>query len=196
MKKQTEKRVVSAAHVEARAEDEGRKIIGYAALYDSPTDIGGMFREQIARGAFAEAIGRDDVRALIDHDASRVLGRTTAGTLRLSEDDKGLRVEIDPPDTQIARDLMVSLERGDINQMSFAFRVEQEQWDFDQEPPMRTVRAVELLDVSAVTYPAYEDTEVGLRSLEAAKAEHQPSQSAAIGAATRMRHAVKIRGIG
>ena len=162
---QIEHRVRGEVRADPGGDGEGRKFVGYAALFNTPADIAGVFREQIAPGAFAEAIGRDDVRALVNHDANMVLGRSTAGTLRLSEDERGLRVEIDVPDTQAARDLGISMERGDISQMSFGFRATREEFT-DEEPPLRTIREAELFDVSVVTYPAYEETEVGLRSLQ------------------------------
>lgn len=159
-----------------KASETGAKMIeGYAAVFNSPTAIGSYFREQIAPGAFTEAIGRDDVRALFNHDNNLVLGRSTAGTLRFSEDARGLKNEIDPPDTQFARDLMVSMERGDITQMSFGFYVDKEMWDETVTPPLRTILKVRLADISIVTMPAYEDTEahvVALRSLEKSRAQH------------------------
>lgn len=167
----TQKRETRAASIELRADGEKRKIAGYAALFDTPADIAGMFREQIAKGAFAAAIERDDVRALFDHDSALVLGRNRAGTLKLEEDDKGLRIEIDPPDTQFARDLMVSMERGDITQMSFGFIATRQEWDDTQTPPLRTVLEVELFDVSVVTYAAYPETSAAVRSLEAFRKE-------------------------
>ncbi len=130
-------------NVEMRAAGEARKIEGYAAVFNSPADIGGMFRELVAPGAFAKAIARDDVRGLINHDDNLVLGRNKAGTLRLAEDSTGLQFEIDPPDTQYARDLLVSLERGDVSQMSFAFQPEEELWDFTEEPVTRTLDDLE-----------------------------------------------------
>jgi hypothetical protein len=86
----------------------------------------------------------------------------------MKEDDQGLAIEIDPPDTQAARDLMVSIERGDISQMSFGFRVKGEEWEFNdgEDPDIRTLTEVQLFDVSPVTYPAYTQTDVGVRSLE------------------------------
>lgn len=159
--------------VEMRADaDQPSRLVGYAALFSTPTEIAGAFREQIAPGAFADAVTRDDVRALFNHDANFVLGRNTAGTLTLSEDSRGLRYEIDPPDTQWARDLMVSVQRGDISQSSFAFEVIEEAWDYptrDAALPTRTILRAKLYDVSPVTYPAYESTTVSARSLEAAK---------------------------
>ena len=164
--------------VEVRTEaSEKPQLSGYAAVFGSVTEIAGMFREQIAPGAFAKAAKEDDVRALFNHDANYVLGRTTSGTLRLVEDDKGLRYEADPPDTQWARDLMVSVARGDVSQSSFAFEVTDDEWDYGKrgELPLRTIKAVRLHDVSPVTYPAYTATTVSARSMEAAKREAVPA---------------------
>lgn len=156
--------------LEVRASDGGRTIAGYAAVFNSETDIGGYFREQIAPGAFSPSL-KGDVRALFDHDTAHVLGRTKSGTLRLAEDDKGLAVEIDLPDTQTARDLTASMERGDIDGMSFGFRVTKQEWDETQDPPLRTIREVELFEVSVVTFPAYADTEIALRTRQEAEEE-------------------------
>lgn len=160
----------------ARAADgpESRKLVGHAAVFGEPTDIGGWFREQIAPGAFADSITTDDIRALFNHNPDFVLGRNTAGTLRLAEDADGLAVEIDPPDTQMARDLAVSIARGDISQMSFAFEVLAEEWVMGEgkELDLRTIKKVRLYDVSPVTFPAYEGTDIALRSRDAwAKAQ-------------------------
>ena len=159
-----------AEPVEYRKDADKPGLSGYAAVCGSATEIAGLFREQIARGAFKDAVGRDDVRALFNHDANFVLGRSTSGTLRLIEDDKGLRYDVDAPDTTWARDLMVSVQRGDINQSSFAFEVTEEEWDYSKrgEMPLRTIKSVRLYDVSPVTYPAYGTTSVSARSLERA----------------------------
>lgn len=164
-----ERRALTAAP-ELRADGGAKVARGYAALFDSETEIGGYFKERIAPGAFTDAVNAD-VRALIDHDTGRVIGRTVAGTLRLSQDERGLFVEIDLPDTTDGRDLAVQLERGDITGMSFGFRVLKEEWDETGAMPVRTILAVELYEVSAVAFPAYADTELALRSLEKAKAE-------------------------
>ncbi|MCG8430859.1 MAG: HK97 family phage prohead protease [Candidatus Omnitrophica bacterium] len=152
--------------IEKRDDDEGTKIVGHAAVFNEATDIGGMFREQVAPGAFKESIKADDVRALFNHDPNFVLGRNVAGTLRMSEDKKGLAIEIDPPDTQTARDLEVSMRRGDITQMSFAFQVKKETWEEGEEgeSDLRTLQEVRLFDVSPVTFPAYDGTDVAVRS--------------------------------
>ena len=162
-------RVISQMAVEKRA-DEGERLVGYAAVFDTETDIGGYFRERIARGAFAEALGRDDIHALYNHDYQHVLGRAKAGTLALAEDDHGLRVEITPPNTQIARDLMENIRAGNVDQMSFAFSMQggAQEWDESGDTPLRTIKQVgELYEVSIVPRGAYPTTEIGLRCLDA-----------------------------
>lgn len=157
--------------VEARAEGEARQLQGYAAVFNQRTDILGLFEERIAPGAFKDAIGRDDVRALFNHDPNYVLGRTTAGTLRLFEDAKGLRYEVDLPDTQAGRDVSALVARGDVQGSSFSFqvKVEEESWDYEAKPPVRTILRVKLYDVGPVTFPAYEQTSVAARCLTAAR---------------------------
>jgi HK97 family phage prohead protease len=152
---------------EMRMELSGKKIVGYAAKFapNRSQDLGG-FIEQIDPQAFTRSLKAGaDVRALIDHNPSLILGRTLSGTLQLSTDSTGLLVEITPPDTSYSRDLMVSLERGDVTQMSFAFITKEDSWDKEESLNIRTLLDVDLHDVSAVTYPAYLNTEIGLRSL-------------------------------
>jgi len=161
-----ERRIGTIA-VEARAEGEPRTLTGYAALYGTEARIGDLFREVIDPGAFRSALQRkDDVRALFNHDANHVLGRTTSGTLVLAEDERGLRYTVTLPDTQAGRDLWVSVQRGDVSQSSFAFAVDAEEWrDQRSDMPLRVVKDVHLFDVSAVTYPAYDETSVAARSM-------------------------------
>jgi HK97 family phage prohead protease len=149
-----------------------RGISGYAAIHydgDSSSEYElwafGNERcvERLAVGCFDRALAeKDDVRALYNHDANCVLGRSAAGTLDLRCDKRGLHYQIDPPDTQLARDLMTSIGRGDINGSSFAFTVEDEVWQEtktgDNILIVREVRSVRLLDISPCTYPAYEGT--------------------------------------
>jgi HK97 family phage prohead protease len=193
-----ERRSLSVAP-EIRESDEGRTIKGYAAVYNDIATIGGSFREVIAPGAFKETLG-GDIRALVDHDSGRVIGRSTAGTLRLFEDDKGLAVEIDLPDTTDGRDLAVSLSRGDISGMSFGFRVTHDEWDETGDTPLRTIHAIELFEVSAVAFPAYDGTELALRSRDKAKeetdqAERNAAQAKARIAARKAESEQKFRGI-
>lgn len=160
-------RIVSVK-VEARAteDSEKRTLSGYAIVYDSPTLIGDEawgFTEVIARGAADEAI-KGDVVALVSHDRARVLGRTTSGTLRLKSDEHGVAVEIDLPDTTDGRDMFELVSRGDISGMSFAFNPTKQVWDESVQPPKRTITEMEVLEVSAVAFPAYEDTELKARA--------------------------------
>ncbi|MBB5041939.1 HK97 family phage prohead protease [Shinella fusca] len=155
--------------LEVRADNDKRTLVGYAAVFERLTNIGSYFQEKLSPGAFSDALD-GDVRALVDHDPGRVVGRTKSGTLRLSEDGVGLRVEIDVPNTSDGNDLWELVSRGDISGMSFGFRVKKETWDETVSPPMRTIEKVELHEVSAVAWPAYEDTTIGVRSLEAFRA--------------------------
>ena len=159
------------AQAEVRlVEQEGHgtaKIVGYAAVFNAMSkDLGG-FREKIMPGAFTATLERrDDVAALFSHSSSHVLGRLSAGTLRMKEDEVGLLVEIDPPNTTIGRDVVESIRRGDLDSMSFGFVVDEEEWSRDEIGEVRTLNSVSLFDVSVVTWPAYPDTEVAVRSLE------------------------------
>src|SRR5574344_2194519 len=142
-------------------------IEGYASVFDSwSEELGGIdpFREKVVKGAFAQTIQEDDIRALFNHDPNYVLGRNKSGTLTLQEDEKGLLVRIIPPKTQWARDLLVSINRGDITQMSFGFTVELDRWSYENGVDVRELLKVKLFDVSPVTYPAYSETECGIRS--------------------------------
>ncbi|MBB3142200.1 HK97 family phage prohead protease [Halomonas organivorans] len=176
---EVEKRAL-AAEVRAEEGEEGQpaRIVGHGAVFNKRSEmIMGMFKEEIAPGAFDDVLG-DDVRALFNHDANFVLGRTRAKTLELSVDAEGLRYEITPPDTQSVRDLVLApLSRGDITGSSFAFRVAPDGDEWREEDDGLIVRTItrfsRLLDVSPVTYPAYPDAGAAARSLEARCAEVQ-----------------------
>ena len=180
--------------MDASGAKSGAIIVGHAAVFDSPTTIyeGKYYRlqEVIRKGAFKNAIkAKQDVRALFNHDPNFVLGRTTSGTLALTEDDIGLACRIDAPTTQTIEDLVCSpIERGDIDKMSFAFsiRVSPTQkmtenpdgstvyedggqritttYDGTRETDFREILDADLYDVSPVTFPAYDDTDVSVRS--------------------------------
>jgi HK97 family phage prohead protease len=174
---------LDAIQIEARAEGKEARIVGHAAVFNMLSEDLGGFREQIAPGAFQEAIEKDDVRALFNHNPDYTLGRNRSGTLTLKEDSRGLLIEVTPPDTQVARDLMVSMSRGDINQMSFGFSLRPggEDWAKDDEGRwIRTIKKVRLFDVSPVTFPAYPQTDVSIakRTLdERLKAERSASEA-------------------
>jgi hypothetical protein len=157
----------------AQSEADAKTTTGYAVLFNHETDIGGYFREKFSPGAFTKSLVDRDVVALHSHDGGRPLGRRSRDTLRLTEDQKGLGFENDLPDTQDGRDLAISIERGDIEGMSFRFRALKEEWDETQDPPLRTVVEAELYEITYTAFPAYADTEVGLRSLEHARHERR-----------------------
>jgi len=162
----------------SKKEGEPTRIVGYAAVFDKLSEDFGGWREQIAPGAFAKTIKNDDIRALVDHDSGRIIGRNSAGTLTLSEDKEGLKVEILPPDTQVGRDIVTSIERGDVSGMSFGFRTITDNWRTVDEEEIRTLEEVKLFDVSPVTFPAYPDTDVGVRSYEKRCAERSGDEGA------------------
>ncbi len=153
--------------VEVRESGDGLTVEGYAAVFGQETDIAGMFREVIEPGAFEDAIGRDDVVFLINHEGLP-LARTRSGTLTLEQDDHGLKMrselDVNDPDVQ---SIVGKMKRGDLDKMSFAFLPEVEEWDDSGDMPLRKVRSAKLFDVSVVTTPAYDGTEIGLRSLDA-----------------------------
>jgi HK97 family phage prohead protease len=164
-----EKRFIELPAVEIRAEKDSPPVFyGYAAKFNSRSElIMGYFYEQIAKGAFADTITNDDIRCLIDHNPTLVLGRNRSKTLRMREDDSGLYIECTMPDTTYARDLQATVARGDVSGMSFAFVTEEDAWEYNKdETPLRTLKRVGLQDVSIVTYPAYAATEVDVRSYE------------------------------
>lgn len=141
-----------------------RFVEGYAAVFGEPADICGVYTEILAPGAFDKTLATNgDIRALFNHDTAQVLGRSKSGTLHLTEDDHGLAFRLELPDTSTGRDLAVSMQRGDINQCSFGFYPTVEEWDYsDPDNPVDTIREVELIEISIVTFPAYEGTEAAL----------------------------------
>lgn len=162
----------TTVRVEVRAAGETRTIGGYAALFDSPSQNLGGFREFIAPGAFNRAASRNwpgsgtGVLARYNHDDNLLLGNTDSGTLRLSVDETGLRYDVDVPETGNSAGIYELVQRGDVRSSSFAFMTDDDEWSTDDSGfPVRTLRQVQLLDVAPVNTPAYLDTSVGLRSL-------------------------------
>jgi len=156
--------------VEARADANGTPtaLAGYAAVFDTPTTIGGPhpFQEVVDRHAFDDVLG-DDVRVLFNHDPNLLLGRTKSGTASLAIDDRGLRYEVTPPNTQVGKDVLALVTRGDIDGSSFGFRVLEDTWTegaTSDELPLRRINKVALYDVSPVTQPAYPTSTVEARN--------------------------------
>lgn len=168
-----EKRTLTfdSLEVEERADDQSPLIVGHAAVFNQlSVDLGG-YRERIRRGAFAKTILEQDVRALFNHDANFVLGRSKSKTLEMREDETGLLIRIDPPKTQLINDMVLApVRRRDITQMSFMFRAQRQEWIDDSvtQERIRELVEVRLYDVSVVTFPGYEGTDVAVRSALAA----------------------------
>ncbi len=165
------------------------RLVGYAAVFNSWSEDLGGFREKIDPGTFQRAIGEQDIRCLFNHNADVVLGRNLSKTLRLIEDETGLRYEVDLPDTQAARDLYVSVSRGDVTGCSFTFRTVRDEWlNHPDGQVERTLKDVDLLDVGPVTFPAYPETTVMVRSMvEQMRQAAQTELTDAAGAAEKAR---------
>ena len=157
-------RSLKLEEVRAEAFDQSLKIGGYAAVFNKFSEDLGGFKEKISRGAFANTIAVGDIRALWNHDMGTILGRTKSGTLKLSEDDYGLRFDLDLPNTSVGNHVYEVIKRGDVTGVSFGFFVNKETWDFNQEPAIRTIHDIELIEVSPVIWPAYTQTSVNVRS--------------------------------
>lgn len=147
-----------------------RRLVGYASVFDSPSEDLGGFIEIVRQGAFTRSLesNRVDPLALVHHIPHLVLGRRSAGTLRLEQDAKGLAFEVDLPETQTARDLLVSVERGDIRGASFAFTVADkgDKWEVRGDQVTRELLDVTLHEISIAPVPAYPDTSVARRTLD------------------------------
>ena len=172
MTKVMERRIVTTS-LSLRTAGKGTGTLsGYAATFNNLSNDLGGFKERIAPGAFSSALKKNaDVRCLVNHDPSLILGRTKAGTLTLREDSVGLSFDCELPDTSTGRDIRTLIQRGDISQCSFSFQCgegdDEYQNDMDENGkfmPIRTIRNLNLFDVSAVTYPAYEQTSVSARA--------------------------------
>lgn len=157
-----------ASNFKTREDGEDLRIEGHFAVFGIDYNIFDGYTESVAPGAFTDTLG-GDVRALIDHDTRLVLGRTTAGTLELREDDKGLwgSIKINPKD-QDAMNLYARVQRGDVNQCSFGFNILDEETEKREDGSIHwTIRKVELFEVSCCTFPAYKETNISARQADA-----------------------------
>jgi len=151
-------------NAELRAASDSRTVRGYAAVFNSASRPLGptRYREYIRRGAFARSLSGDIV-GLYNHDAEHVLGRTSAGTMSLAEDETGLATEIDLPPTTIGKDVYELVKRRDLKGMSFGFNINRDEWNRDRT--VRTLLDIELHEVSIVALPSYESTSIEARSV-------------------------------
>lgn len=190
MKTKTERRFTPFQDTELRVEpgESGQRIVGYVARFNRWSPIYYDFREQVAPGFFDDVLSQD-VRGLFNHDSNWVLGRTTAGTMRLRADELGLLTDIDAPETDLIADLVLSpIRRRDVTGASFSFTVAEDRWDKNDEGlwERTLIRAAELFDVGPVTFPFYPDTDLAVRSLDAWRT-HQPAEGPPADPANRLR---------
>lgn len=178
-----------------RAEGQTPKLVGYSARFNTLSEDLGGWREEIAPGAFSDVLD-DDVRALFNHDPNYVLGRNKAKTMRMKEDDKGLRIEVDLDDDHIATYVTRKIERGDVTGQSFSFVLPPEggrAWKEVDGMYIRTItKVMRLYDVGPVTFPAYPDTDIAVRSMGVAFRTSEPQDAEAIIAEARAALAPKV----
>jgi len=178
--KNREVRFIPLDDLEVRGEgDEAKIVFGMAAPYERQTDLG-YFKETFARGAFKAGIDeKRDAFALFHHDFANVLGRTGAGTLKLEDRADGVHYELDMPDTALGRDLLVSIRRKDIEGVSVSWPYDsvKDEWDHSKDPPERRILEAELVEMSITAIPAYTDTTLAERSLDAAREEFQTAHA-------------------
>lgn len=170
----TETRELVTDKIDIREDEDGeRTISGYAVKWEKKSHVLGYFRkfrEQFKKGAFEDSLQEDDQRFLWSHDVSKVLGRVGNETLRLEEDTTGLRFELDLPKTTLGNDTYESIKRGDIDGVSFGFKMIDDEMDEpDDDLPLRTVKKAKLLEVSAVAFPAFPDSQVSARGYDRVK---------------------------
>lgn len=186
-----ERRAWQDCQLEIReADGQPARIVGRAVPFgELSVDLGG-WREIIVAGAFDIA---GDIRSLWQHNAAQVLGRTTAGTMTLTADERGIYPDIMVPDTQWARDALVSLRRGDVSGFSFGFYVREDNWMVTGREIVRQVLRGELLEVSPVTFPAYPTTSAQARDQAAAllRAQQDGGDVIALAEAARARRAAE-----
>tara|TARA_R100000655_G_scaffold71369_1_gene109734 strand:+ start:3696 stop:4805 length:1110 start_codon:yes stop_codon:yes gene_type:complete len=184
---------------EVRNEDgvtTSKKIVGYPVVFNSLSNDLGGFVEKVERGAFTESLkNNDEVHALFNHDSDKVLGRRGSGTLKLWEDDYGLRMELDPPNTTLGNDVVELLNRGDLVSMSFGFYDVDDSWEVRDGANVRTINSARLFDVSIVLNPAYNQASVQLahRSLEKFQAEKEVEQSNLDAAGKQIDLSIRLR---
>lgn len=170
-------RTIAAVPKLDQTEASSLTLCGMAATYDGVADLG-AYRERIAPGAFSKSLADgDDCRCLVNHDPNKILGRCKNGTLALRETDQGLAFAVSiNPEVSYARDLYSAVKRGDMSECSFAFTCDDDDWDTetdDSGTPVlwRTLKRVNLYDVSIVTQPAYDNTSVMARAAAAGQVE-------------------------
>lgn len=162
-----ERRNYPITDMEVRSEEGQPTIIrGYAAVFDQLSVPLYGFREKIQKGAFAESLSKNNIKALWNHNSDFPLGSTSGGTLRLEEDERGLSFELELPNNSWGHDAGISIQRKDVDGVSFGFSVKKDSWDnTDPNNSIRTLEDVDLIEISPTPFPAYPATNVSARSL-------------------------------
>ena len=164
---QLELRTVDIEEMEYREEEDKPVISGYVVRFEKLSEELYGFREKVAQGAFAKSLNEMRVLSFWNHNSDIVLGNTENDTLKVSEDDKGLRFELLLPDTQAGKDARALIKRGDVKGMSFGFRTLKDEWDeTSPDSVVRTLKEVRLYEVSPTAMPAYPQSSVAARSME------------------------------
>lgn len=161
---------------EIRAEGgEERRVSGYAAVFNKLSEVLYNFREKIAPGAFKRSLKENDILALWSHNPDIPIGRTSSNTLSLSEDDTGLRFSLDLPDSPWGHSAYTAISRGDVKGVSFGFMVREDEWKRGEEgkPHIRTLKDVDLIEISPTAFPAYPQTSVSARDLQSVVEEQE-----------------------
>lgn len=184
MSKELERRHVELSNMEIRNTDDGKTIVGgYVVEFEKLSVPLYGFREKVRKGAFEKSLRNSNVKALWNHNSDLVLGSTKNGTLKLWEDDRGLKFELELPDTTWGRDAAATIKRGDVDGVSFGFETVVDEWDnSDENNVIRTLVEVNLFEISPTPFPAYPDSSVGVRSAKQVYEEYASSLQADGGA--------------
>lgn len=169
-----ERRTTTGPEIRVENRDGKNTVVGYGAVFYRDGTPGTEYKmfsdlvERISPGAFSRALKeKHDAAGLFNHDPNMLLGRVSSGTMRLAVDERGLRYEIDLPDTTVAKDVAASIARGDVQGSSFAFKVTKQSWSEQKDgPDIRTIEDLDLFDTGPVVFPAYSGTTTGLRSCD------------------------------
>ena len=154
-------------NVEIREEEGKNYLDGYVVEFEKQSHLIWFFREKVRKGAFEETLRNDTIKGLFNHNTDLVLGSTKSGTLKLQEDDRGLKFELELPNTTAGKDAAESIKRGDIDGVSFGFQSITDEWDeTDPQEPIRTLVKVKLFEISPTAFPAYPDSQVSARSVK------------------------------
>ncbi|WP_252187865.1 HK97 family phage prohead protease [Anaeromonas frigoriresistens] len=181
MSKQKETRYISIEKLETRATEEDNKlsISGYVVQFNKRSKVMWDFVEVVAKGAFRNSLKENVIKALWNHNHDYVLGSTKNSTLKLREDDYGLKFELDLPSNTWGKDCYESVSRGDVDGVSFGFFVREDEWEYidDEDLYKRTLLEVDLFEISPTPFPAYEDSQASCRSFENFKTELEEKEN-------------------